>query len=69
MTRREAEEQILLLLDQIRNIYFTYNPGGDLLSMFCMKDFLSASNDFSYGGKDYDHPVSISRIMKEGKTE
>lgn len=32
MTRREAEEKLLALAEQMREVYLEYNPAGDFLT-------------------------------------
>ena len=67
MTRREAEEKIIKALEEIHDTYFAYNPNGKYLSVSVSKNYIRAENSFSYGGEDYDFPLSISKNMKEEK--
>ena len=67
MTRNEAEERILNALQELQRVYFDYNPNGDYLNVTVSKDYISATNAFSYGGKDHDFPLSISKSLKEEK--
>ena len=67
MTRNEAEERILKALEELQRVYFDYNPNGDYLIVTVSKDYIGASNAFSYGGKDHDFPLSISKSLKEEK--
>ena len=66
MTRKEAEERILTALIQIHDTYLEYHPNGDWLSLTLSRDYVRADNNFSYGGKDYDFPISISMNFKKG---
>lgn len=59
MTRKEAEERIIRDLYDIRNTYLTYNEDGDWLNVSISKDYLRCDNALSYGGADYDKPLSI----------
>ena len=67
MTRREAEEKIIKALEEIHDTYLAYNPNGKFLSISVSKDYIRAENFFSYGGEDYDFPLSISKSLKEEK--
>ena len=67
MTRREAEEKIIKALEEIHDTYLAYNPNGKFLSISVSKNYIRAENSFSYGGEDYDFPLSISKNMKEEK--
>ena len=67
MTRREAEEKIIKALEEIHDTYLAYNPNGKYLSVSVSKDYIRAENSFSYGGEDYDFPLSISKNLKEEK--
>lgn len=69
MTRKEAEERIIKGLEEIREAYLAYNPDGDWLSVSISRNFLNAYNDFSYGGKDYEHPISVSGGKVKGEAE
>ena len=65
MTRNEAEKRILKALEELQRVYFDYNPNGEYLNVIISNDYISATNDFSYGGKDHDFPISVS-VLKEG---
>jgi hypothetical protein len=67
MTRREAEEKIIKALEDIHDTYLAYNPNGKWLSVTVSNDYIRAENSFSYGGEDYDFPISISKSLKEEK--
>lgn len=67
MTRREAEEKIIKALEEIHDTYLAYNPNGKYLSVSVSNDYILAENSFSYGGEDYDFPISISKSLKEEK--
>lgn len=67
MTRKEAEEKIIKALEEIHDTYLAYNPNGKYLSVSVSKNYIRAENSFSYGGEDYDFPLSISKNMKEEK--
>ena len=67
MTRKEAEEKILKALEEIHEAYFSYHPDGKWLYIHVSKDHVRAENSFSYGGEDYDHPVSCFKQMEGGK--
>jgi len=67
MTRNEAEERILEALKELQRVYFDYNPNGDYLSVTISKDYISATNAFSYGGKDHDFPIAVSVLKEEEK--
>ena len=67
MTRNEAEERILKALEELQRVYFDYNPNGDYLNVTVLKDYISATNAFSYGGKDHDFPISVSLLKEEAK--
>ena len=67
MTRREAEEKIIKALEEIHDTYLAYNPNGKYLSISVSKDYIRAENSCSYGGEDYDFPLSISKNLKEEK--
>lgn len=67
MTRKEAEEKIIKALEEIHDTYLAYNPNGKYLSVSVSKDYIRAENSFSYGGEDYDFPLSISKNLKEEK--
>ena len=67
MTRREAEEKIIKSLEEIHDTYLAYNTNGKWLSVTVSNDYIRAENSFSYGGEDYDFPISISKSLKEEK--
>ena len=67
MTRKEAEEKIIKALEEIHDTYLAYNPNGKYLSVSVSKDYIRAENSFSYGGEDYDFPLSISKNLNEEK--
>jgi hypothetical protein len=67
MTRNEAEERILIILEELHRVYFDYNPNGDYLNVTISKDYISATNAFSYGGKDHDFPIAVSVLKEEAK--
>lgn len=67
MTRLEAETKIMGYLEEIRKTYLDYNPDGYYLNILVMKNYLSAENNFSYGGEDYDHPLSVKKSVEETK--
>ena len=66
MTRKQAEENIIRLMEQIRNTYYQYNPSGDGLTLILSRNYISANNSFYYGGADYDKPlfVSVSEVER-----
>ena len=65
MTRREAEEKIIKALEEIHDTYLAYNPNGKWLNVSVSKDYIRAENSFSYGGEDYDFPISISKSLRK----
>lgn len=65
MTRREAEEKIIKALEEIHDTYLTYNPNGKWLNVSVSNDYIRAENSFSYGGEDYDFPISISKSLRK----
>ena len=60
MTRKQAEENIIRLMEQIRHTYYQYNPTGDNLTIIMGRNYLSANNSFQYGGADYDRPLYVT---------
>ena len=67
MTRNEAEERILKALEELQQVYFDYNPNGEYLNVTVSKNYISATNAFSYGGKDHDFPIAVSVLKEEAK--
>ena len=65
MTRREAEEKIIKALEEIHDTYLAYNPNGKWLNVIVSNDYIRAENSFSYGGEDYDFPISISKSLRK----
>lgn len=65
MTRIECEQKILEKLDEIREIYLQYNPGGDYLSLFCSKSGTSVNNEYWDGGMDEYTPIRAVKYQEE----
>ena len=65
MTRKEAEEKIIKALEEIHDTYLAYNPNGKWLNVSVSNDYIRADNSFSYGGEDYDFPISISKSLRK----
>lgn len=65
MTRKEAEEKIIKALEEIHDTYLAYNPNGKWLNVSVSNDYIRAENSFSYGGEDYDFPISISKSLRK----
>lgn len=45
MTRREAEEKLLALAEQMRTVYLEYNPAGDFLTATIDADGFTGISD------------------------
>lgn len=65
MTRQECERKILERLEEIREIYLQYNPGGDYLALFCSKSGLCTNNEWWEGGQDEYTPIRASKYEEE----
>lgn len=61
MTRAEAEEKIIDLMDEIRKVYFDYSPEGYLLNVAIFKDQMYAFND--YYRKDNKFPIDCQKLV------
>lgn len=61
MTRAEAEEKIIDLMDEIRKVYFEYSPEGYLLNVAIFKDQMYAFND--YYNKNNKFPIDCAKLV------
>lgn len=63
MTRKEVEEKIFELLEEVRNVYLEYNPDGKLLNLTVADKSLSAFN--AYWDTEKDFPIDCFRRVSE----
>ena len=68
MNKKQCEKLILEKLKEIGDIYLQYNPEGDYLNLFFMKDednelYFSFNN--SYTEKDKSKPINFTRFEKD----
>lgn len=64
-SKREVEERINVLLDEIVEIYQEYNPDGDYLDLSIFpKQKIKMFNN-RYYGEDAEHPINC--FVKEGE--
>ena len=61
MTRAEAEEKIIDLMDEIRKVYFEYSPEGCVLNVAVFKDQLYAFNDYWKKGNKF--PIDCRKLV------
>ncbi len=61
MTRAEAEEKIIDLMDEIRKVYFEYSPEGHFLNVAVFKDQLYAFNDYWKKGNKF--PIDCEKLV------
>ena len=63
LKRNECEEQILELLEEIKQVYRRYNPDGEYLTMVISGTHISANN--AYWEKDSKRPLEF--YVNDGK--
>lgn len=61
MTRRECEKKLMELAEQMREVYLTYNPVGDLLSLSVHGNGFININDAFF---DSEHQLIMSATDK-----
>jgi len=64
MTRNEAESKMYALMKELRDTYYAYNPDGDYISIFVNRNQITIENDFSFSGRDHEHPISVRMYDK-----
>lgn len=63
MTRKEVEEKILGLLEEVRKVYLEYNPDGKQLNIGVLNKSLWAFND--YWNTEKDFPIDCYKEVSE----
>lgn len=67
MNKKQCEKLILKKLKEIKDIYLQYNPKGDYLNVFFMKEdnelYFGFNN--SYTEKDQSKPINFARFEKD----
>ena len=63
MTRKEVEEKIIGLLEEVRNVYLEYNPDGKQLNIGVLDKSVWAFND--YWNMEKDFPIDCYKEVSE----